>query len=65
MSWRHDDAIARASIPGGLDKILQARFSSSTWKFLSLQYEDYKFIVDTRAAARSGEKKKHSQQYQE
>ena len=31
MSWRHHDAIACASIPGGLDKIPQARFSSSTW----------------------------------
>ena len=31
MSWRHHDAIARASIPGGLDEILQAPFSSSTW----------------------------------
>jgi len=31
MSWRHHDSIARASIPGGLDKILQAQFSSSTW----------------------------------
>ena len=49
----------------GLDKILQARFSSSTWKVseLTIRRLLYKFIVDARAAARWG--KKHSPQYQE
>ena len=39
MSWRHHDAIARALIPGGLDKILQARFSSSTWRVSEATYK--------------------------
>ena len=41
MIWRHHDAIARALVPGGLDKIPQARFSAAHGMFPGLQSEDY------------------------
>ena len=43
-SWRYCASIHYNRIPGGFDRILQARFSSSTWMFLNLQYEDYILI---------------------
>ena len=56
MSWRHHDAIARASTRIEFQEdIPQAWFSSSPWK-VSEPYNTkiiYKFIVDARAAARS------------
>ena len=68
MSWRHHDAIARASTRIGFQEAL-IRFSKLGFpvaygKFWAYNTKIiYKFIVDARAAARS--KKKHSQQYQE
>ena len=61
----HHGTIARASIPGGLDKILQARFSSSTWKvsepIIRRLYINSQ-LMRAQLLVRDGE---HSQQYQE
>ena len=58
MSWRHHSAIAHTStrieFHEALIRFSKLGFPVAHQKFLSLQYEDYKFLVDARAAARSG-----------
>ena len=62
ISWRHHDAITRAStrieFQEALIRFSKLGFPVAHGEFLRLQYEDYinKFIVDAPAAALSGEK---------
>ena len=62
MGWRHHGAIARAStrieFQEALIRFSKLGFPVAHGRFLSLEYEIiYKFILDARAAARSGKGK--------